>query len=557
MFKAFKDIFKKPTNSITLAALFVAVSSLASRFLGVIRDRILAGQFGAGATLDSYYAAFRIPDLIFNLIVLGALSAGFIPVFSAAVKNFYDRRDKNVSPEAGTAADVNQDAWDIASNILNFMCLGVGLMSLLGIIFAAPLTRLLTPGFSPAEQVMTASLTRLMFLSPLFLGISGVWGGILQSFKRFLIYSLAPIFYNLGIIAGALYFVRWWGVSGLAIGVVFGAALHMAVQIPAIRHLGYRYKFRLDWRDAASRLIGTMMVPRTLSLAINQINLVVVTVIASRLASGSLSIFNLANNLQSFPVGIFGISFAIAAFPTISEAAFKPKELAVSFSETMRKILFFIIPATVLIIALRAQIVRVVLGSGAFGWQDTILTMNTLAFFALSLFAQAASPLLIRTFYARHNSATPFWIGSATVILNTIIAIELAPVLGVMGLALAYSVDCTLEFFLLWLWLYFLVGDLDTRGILITAAKLTVGALAAGMAAQITKALVWPFIDLTRFSGVFIQLVAAGTVGTLVYALFCYLLGSEELAGFLSVLRHRRPFQPQLKLDDQGEARGI
>ncbi len=556
-----KNIFKRQINSITIAAALVAFSSLASRFLGVVRDRILAGQFGAGTTLDIYYAAFRIPDLIFNMIVLGALSAGFIPIFTSVIKKMGDgdgaddKARNKVDDKVGETSS-NQEAWSLANNVLNFLLLGVGTLSLLGIIFAPALTRLITPGFSPEQQALTASLTRIMFLSPLFLGISGILGGVLQSFKRFLVYSLAPIFYNLGIIFGAIFFVRWWGLPGLAWGVVMGAALHAAIQIPTVYQLGWRFKLGIKWRDINTGKIGRMMIPRTLGLAISQINLVVVTALASNLASGSLAVFNFANNLQSFPIGIFGISFAIAAFPSLAASAFDKEKLISNFSNTFRQILFFIIPSTVLIIALRAQIIRVVLGTGNFNWQDTILTMNTLGLFAVSLFAQATIPLLVRVFYARHNSTTPFLIGIVTVALNTILAMYLAPRFGITGIALAYSIDNILNFILLWLWLYFTVGHLDIGNISISALKLTVSALAAGGAAQVMKALIWPFIDMTKFSGVFIQLVGAGLTGLVVYLGFCYLLGSEELAGFWSSWRNKRELKVY-KVDDQGEARGV
>ncbi len=545
----FKRIFKQQINSITVAAILVALSSLVSRFLGVFRDHILAGQFGAGEYLDIYYASFRIPDLIYNLIVLGALSAGFIPIFTSLIKNFSGDKKDEEEP-------ANQGAWNLASNVLNFLFLGLSLLSILGIIFAPALTRLITPGFSPEQQAITASLTRIMFLSPVFLGISGILGGILQSFKRFLVYALAPVFYNLGIIVGALFFVGIWGIAGLAWGVVLGAFLHMAIQLPAVFTLGFRYKWGWRWHDLATAKIGWLMIPRTLSLAVSQINLVIVTIIASNLSSGSLAVFNFANNLQSFPIGIFGVSFAIAAFPSLAAVAFDKERLNANFSQTFRQILFFIIPATVLIIALRAQIIRVVLGAGKFDWQDTILTMDTLGFFAFSLFAQATIPLLVRVFYARHNSTIPFYIGLITVGVNTVLAWWLAPRLGVSGLALAYSIDNILNFVLLWVCLYFLVGISNLRQISFAVLKFIIGALAAGIAAQLTKILIWPLIDMARFSGVFIQLLAASSVGILVYLVFCYLLGSEELFGFLEALKSRLSFK-KVGLDDQGEARGV
>ncbi len=423
----FKKFFNKSITNVTAAAALVAISSLISRLLGVIRDRILAGSFGAGSTLDIYYAAFRIPDLIFNLVVLGALSAGFIPIFSSLIKNKNNNKLEN-----------NKEAWLLASNILNFLFLGLAFLSIIGIIFSPQLTKLIAPGFSQEEQLSTALLTRIMFLSPIFLGMSGVLGGILQSFKRFVIYSLAPIFYNIGIIIGALFFVNFWGISGLAWGVVLGAFLHFIIQIPSTLNLGFKYSLFLSWRDKKIRRIGKMMIPRTLSLAISQINLVVITIIASSLPSGSLTAFNFANNLQSFPIGIFGISFAIAAFPALAENANNKEMLGKHFSSAIRQILFFIIPATILIIALRAQIIRVVLGTGNFDWRSTLMTMNALGFFAVSLFAQATIPLLTRVYYARENSHTPFYFGLFSIIINIILSFYFSSSLGVAGLALAF-----------------------------------------------------------------------------------------------------------------------
>lgn len=546
-----RNIFKRQINSITIAAALVAVSSLASRFLGIIRDRIFAGQFGAGTILDIYYAAFRIPDLIYNLIVLGALSAGFIPIFSSLVKDFACVRTKECDPRLK-----NKEAWDLANNILNILLLGLIILSAAGIIFAPALTKLIAPGFGAEERVLTAALTRIMFLSPLFLGISGIIGSVLQSFKRFVIYSLAPIFYNVGIIVGAVYFVPLWGIYGLAWGVILGAFFHMIIQMPAAYHLGWRYHLRIKWSDLNTKKIGRMMVPRTLSLAISQINLVVITILASQLSSGSLAIFNFANNLQSFPIGIFGISYAIAAFPALAAVAFDREKLIANFSQVIRQIWFFVTPATVLIVALRAQIIRVVLGTGNFDWQDTVLTMNTLGFFALSLFAQATIPLLVRVFYARHNSATPFYLGLVTVIVNIILSLILGPKMGVAGLALAFSLASILNFILLWVWLSVGVGSLDIGRIFVTILKFTVSAVAAGGAAQIMKVIVWPFIDMTKFSGVFIQLVISAAAGLLVYFLFCYLFRTEELANFLSSLKRRLPFK-KVAVDNQDEARGV
>ena len=539
-----KKLFGQKINSIAVAAVLVAASSLISRLLGVFRDRILASQFGAGPQLDIYYAAFRVPDLLFNLIVLGALSAGFIPIFSGLVKNFNDPKK----------ADENTPAWQLANNVINLLSLFLVAFSLLGVIFAPLLVRVITPGFSTDAQVSTVFLTRIMFLSPLFLGISGVLGGILQSFRRFLIYSLAPIFYNLGIIAGAMWFSNWWGLPGLAWGVVFGAFLHMLIQIPAVYVLGFRYSFKINIKDKATRRIGKLMIPRTLSLAITQIDLLVTTVIASGLAAGSLTVFNLANNLQSFPVGIFGVSFAIAAFPALSQYAHDKEKLEASFSSTLRQIFFFVIPATVLLITLRAQIIRVILGAGAFSWQDTILTMNTLAMFSISLFAQASVPLLVRVFYARHDSRTPFYLGMFTVATDIILCLILSRSMGVTGLALAYSISNILNFLLLWTWLHFKVGNLGLAKIVQSATKFAIAAIGAGFAVQLVKLAISPVINMTKFSGVLIQLGAAGLAGSLTYLIICYFLGSEELMTFINSVSRRKKVKSN-ELDDSSEAR--
>ncbi len=527
-------IFQHKINSITVAAALVAASSLISRLLGIFRDRILASHIGPGPELDIYYAAFRIPDLLFNLVVLGALSAGFIPVFSRLIKDVNPKESKSEKSKN------NEEAWHLVNNILNVLSFALVVLSLLGVIFAPQLMKLVARGFTPENQAQAATLTRIMFLSPLFLGISGIFGSVLQSFKRFLAYSLSPILYNLGIIAGVLWFLNWWGLPGLAWGVILGAFLHMAVLLPSMWSLGYRYQAVFDLKNKNLRQIGRLMVPRTLSLAIGQIDLLIITAIASGLAAGSLTVFSLANNLQSFPVGIFGVSFAIAAFPTLSQYANDKERLEASFSATFRRILFFVIPFTVLFITLRAQIVRVFFGAGVFSWQDTILTMNTLALFSISLFAQASIPLLVRVFYAQQDSKTPLYVSAVTAIANIILAISFSRYFGVLGLALAYSVSSIVNFFLLWIFLRLKVGSLDLGRIALSAAKFSLAAVGGGVAIQITKEVAANTVNMTTFIGVFTQLALASLAGVVMYLLICYLLRSEEFFGLLDSWRGRR-----------------
>lgn len=507
----------------------LAATSLASRFVGLIRDRVLAGSFGAGSALDTYYAAFRIPDLIYNLLVLGALSAGFIPIFTEALV----RNKKS-----------HEEAWRIANGVLNLLVvILIGFVVVVGI--AAPfITPLIAPGFSPTQLAETTILTRIMFLSPIFLGVSAVIGGILQTFRRFVVYSLGPIFYNIGIIIGAVLFVPWWGTSGLAWGVVLGAALHMGIQLYAVRDLGYVYQWVFTVRDKFVMEIMKLMVPRMMGLAVTQINLVAMTIIASTLRTGSISVFNFANNFQSFAVGTVGISFAIASFPLLSEAAARNDrdELIKHFSHAIRQILLFILPASVLFLLLRAQIVRSVLGSGHFDWDATILTADTLAFFALSLVPQAVIPLLTRSFYAYKDSVTPFVIGLFSEAMTIGFALWLKGPLGVRGLALAYTISATANCILLIVTLRLKLERLDGVRILRAFYKMAAATIVMGMIIQALKApLGWLFGTRTLI-GIFLQGLIPGVVGLAAYVAIGILLKSEEIQTFVASL-HKKLFR--------------
>jgi putative peptidoglycan lipid II flippase len=524
-----KNLLNGESKTITGAALLLGAASLASRLLGVIRDRVLAGQFGAGDTLDVYYAAFRIPDLIFNLLILGALSAGFIPIFTAALTAAREKGESSAR------------AWDIVNGLVNIM--GVLLIFLCGLFIAlSPLiVPIITPGFSADKMALTVAMTQIMMLSPLFLGLSNILGGVLQSFKRFFIFSLAPIFYNFGIIVGALFFTRWWGIYGLAFGVILGAIAHMLIQLPAVLSLGYRYRWIFNLADQSVRRIGRLMIPRTLGLAVSQINLVVMTVIASTLVSGSLAVFNLANNLQYFPIGIIGISFAIAAFPVLGEyaAGGKKEEMAESFSHAVRQILFFIVPAAVLLLVLRAQIVRVIFGSGQFDWEDTILTADTLAFFVTSLFAQALIPLLARFFYALQDTKTPFFVGLLSAVVNVLLAVPMAREWGVVGLAAAFSVSSIFNFGLLWILLRIKFGSLKERKILGSAFKISVAAVLMAFSIQGMKAALVSFVDMQTFLGILGQGLGAGLVGLVVFVVAGLALGSKEMFAVRDAVKYR------------------
>lgn len=533
-----------PTQSITAAAFIISIAGIASRALGLLRDRILASQFGAGDTLDIYYAAFRVPDTIYNLLVLGALSAAFIPVFTELI-----------------STDHEEEAWNLSSGILTLGVMIVFFVALFVFAFTPLLMKLITPGFS-AEKINTAVIfTRIMMISPILLGISAVFGGILVSFKKFLVYSLAPIMYNIGIIIGAVFFVKLMGPIGLAWGVVLGALLHMAIQFPAIKFSGFKYRpiFLEAARDYYIKKVVKLMIPRTLGIAAGQINLLVITIFASTMAVGSLAIFNFANNIQSAPIGLFGIAFAIAVFPTLSSCASRQShdEFVKNFSQAFRQIMFFIIPLSVFIVILRAQLVRVVLGAGKFDWEDTELTLSVLGVLAMSLFAQSLIPLLTRAFYALQNTKIPFYIALFSEAINIIAVIILKDKYQVLGLAVAFSIASVVNMFLLLTILRTQFDDFDEKNIFKSVLKISLAALLAGTVVQYLKYFVNNFVNLDTFLGIFTQLAISGSVGGAIYIFASYFLKLEEFYYFKrSVTRRIFRIKDEIS-EDPGKVGGL
>lgn len=530
-----KFLNERPTESITAAAFIIAASGFASRFLGLFRDRILASTFGAGDVLDAYYAAFRIPDLLYNLLILGALSAAFIPIFTSLVS-------KNKENEA----------WELTSAILNINVFILIILGTIFLIFAPFFMKLITPGFSGEKMDLAVTLTRIMFLSPLILGVSAIFGGVLVSFKKFLVYSFAPIFYNIGIIIGVTFFVDFMGPIGLAWGVVLGAFLHMMIQYPSVKLSGF--KFRLLFLKAIKnenvKKVMKLMLPRTMGIAVTQINLLIITIFASTLASGSIAVFNFANNIQSFPLGIFGVSFAVAVFPTLSACAAKNmnEEFVKNFSKTMRRILFFIIPISIFILLLRAQLVRVILGSGEFNWEDTILTLETLGFLTISLFAQCLIPLLARAFYAIQNTKIPFYIALASEAVNIILVVILIGKYQVAGLAIAFSTASIINMSLLFAILKKKVGHLDEKNILISSIKIIIAATISGLIIQISKNIISTNFNIDTFFGIFSQLLISASVGIFAFLLMSHILKVEEYFHFKNsiskkIFKNKEPIQ--------------
>lgn len=425
------------------SSLVIASLGMLSRLAGLVRDRILASRFGASDILDAYYASFNLPDLIFNLLVIGAVSSAFIPVF-------IEQKSRSES-----------EAWKLASNFLNILLLFVAGAIALIFLFTPGLVGLITPGFNPAKKDLTILFTRVMLLSPFIFSISIIVGSISQSFNKFFAFSLAPIMYNLGIIVGAVFLEPKFGPLGLAEGVVLGAFMHLLIQLPGVFRLGFRWEKVLDFSGSAMKKIFKLMVPRTVGLAAMQINWIVLTAIATTISAGSVAVFNFANNLQYVPIALVGISVAVASFPTLSEEALKDgrNEFTRRVTGTLKNILFIIIPLSLLFIYLREDIVRVVLGAGNFGARDVRLTSQIMGLFGIGIFAQSIIPFLSRSFYAMQNTKIPVLTAVASVAANIFLAFRLLEYFSVFALPLAFSIAGLLNAFLL---VFFLGKNLES-----------------------------------------------------------------------------------------------
>lgn len=521
-----------PISSIASAAVIVASFSVLSRFVGFIRDRILAGMFGAGDSLDAYFMAFRIPDMFYQLIVVGALSASFIPLFT---KLYAKDRER---------------AFEFMNRLLHALALSFGILILFGILFANPLSHAIAPGFSNEKTELVAELSRILFVAQFLLALSMVFGSMLQGLKRFVFTSAAPVFYNIGIIIGAWLFVPYFGIHGVAYGVLLGALAHLLLQVVDAFIAGYFYRPVLSIFHKDTYTVVSRMGPRALGLAVSQLNFTIMTTLASLLGVGAVTIFQFAYNLNFFPVGIIGVSFAIAAYPELCERAEEKVGFAKTFSATARQILLFTVPATILFILLRTEIVRIVLGAGVFDWTATVTTANLLGYFAISLVFQSLTFLLVRGFFAFEDTVTPFYIGIMSVGVNILLAWALLfpladtfPGLGLHAFGIAFSLSAFLQFAFLWVFLRRKTGSLGGRGIFRAFLVFCVAGIGLALTTQFMKILIGTLFEINTFWLVFLRLTLGASLGLITYFIMTFALRNEEthviILGMKKLLRRK------------------
>jgi len=506
------------------AALVVMLFFVLSRVTGLVREVILSDRFGTSASYDAYLAAFRVPDMLFQLVAGGALGSAFLPIFAG----LWLKTDK-------------ADAWLLFSRVLNLITLALMVVASLVVIFALPVVQIvLAPGFSPAQQILTASLIRGMLLGTVIFGASGLVMAALNATQHFIAPAAAPVLYNLSIIGGAYFLAPRFGVYGLVIGVVVGSLAHLLVQVPVLIHKGAVYRFSLSLRDQGVRTVLKLMGPRVLGLFFVQMHFLVNTILASSLVTGSLSALNYAFLLMLLPQGIVAQAIATAAFPTFSAqyAAGQHAVLRRTVSQTLRTVIFLIIPATVMLYMLGDATISMLLEHGAFTARSTQLVFFAFQFYLIGLLAHSALEIIVRAFYAVQNTLTPVLVGIAAMILNIALSLLLVGQLSFGGLALANSTATTLEMLLLLWLLRRQLGGIQGRSIGGTLARSV--AAAAVMAAALWGWRGWaPTATPPWLNTDWVIAIGGFVLAALVYTGVSWLLRSEELSIVQGMLRRR------------------
>ncbi len=507
----------------------VSSATFLSRLLGLVREQVFAYLFGAGFATDAFIAAFRIPNLLRDLFAEGALSSAFIPVFTDHLTN-----------------QGKQKAWELANLVLNLLLVAVSIIVILGIVFSPYIVKIIAPGFADeaGKQELTTLLSRIMFPFLLLIALAALAMGILNTFRRFGIPALAPTMFNLGMIAGGIFLSPLFHppIIGMALGVLLGGFGQMAIQLPSLRRIGFKYRFRINLRHPGVKRILLLMAPATLGLASTQVNIFVNTLIASLLPQGSVSYLNYSFRLMQFPIGVFGVAVATVTFPVISAYAARKqtKELLETFTSSLKLVYFLTIPSAVFLAVASQPVISVLFQHGKFVFLDTVAASQALIFYCIGLFAYSSVRLTASTFYSMGDTRTPVKTSAVAVAVNIILNLLLMHPLGFRGLALAASVAAMTNLFLLLVILDKRIGPLDRKGI--AAAFLKILSTAALMGLTL-----WAYL---RYFGLNLEVAGLGekivslliilALGLVSYLVLSYMLRLSELARLLQLLKIRK-----------------
>ncbi len=548
--------FNREFNGLHEAALLLALSSLASQALSLIQDRLLASTFGASSSLDIYYSAFRIPDLIYVSIGSFVSVSVIIPI---VIKKF---KPDELGP-----------TQKFLEGTFTAFCFVMAAASAIVFFIIPFLKPLVVPGFTPEAATEWVTLSRIILWSPFLLGLSNLVGSFTQSFKKFFVYALSPIFYNIGNILGIAVFYPWWGLPGLAWGIAVGALMHFAIQLPTLYRSGLwlRLTTHIDWPEL--RRVVLISLPRTLTLSASQFVILILVALASLMAEGSITVFNFAYSLQSIPLMIIGVSYSVAAFPTLVKlfSEGNRERFLEHISRALANVLFWSIPATVLFVVLRAQIVRVTLGAGNFSWSDTRLTAAALALFVVSAVGQGLVLLFVRGYYAGGITRKPLivnlssslaivllaysfhWLFDASTSLQGLFhdVVRVRDVAGaqVLILPLAFSLGSLANAIIFWFTFEKDFGRF-TPSVRRSLWQSLSGGVVLAIASYCSLTLLAEVLNTHTLSGIFLQGFSAGMFGIILDLIWLKSLGNEELAGFELALLERfwkaKPLSPEM-----------
>lgn len=545
------SFLNKETSSLNQAALLLGFFTLISQVLAFLRDRLLAHVFGAGSELDIYYAAFRVPDFLFVTVASVVSLSVLIP--------FIIERD-SLDREKGVRERL--ELKEFINTIFSFFLILMAISALVLYFLLPALSEFLFKGFTAPNLEKVVTLSRLLLISPIALGLSNLFGSLTQAYNRFTTYALSPILYNAGIIVGIILFTDRFGIDGVVWGVILGAVLHALIQVPFLHSIKLLPQItnRVDF--SLIRKVVAISLPRTLTLAMSALSLIILVSFASLMTTGSISILSFSSNLQSVPLSLIGVSYSLAAFPILTRQL-QDKNLAAFIAHmqwTTRFIVFWSLPLTALLVVLRAQIVRVLLGTGLFDWSATRLTAAALALFVLSSLFQSLMLLFMRGFYSAGITKRPFYINLCStaflllttyglviyfqssetfrLFVTTLMKVENVSGSVVLMLPLGFSLGTIVN--CLWLWVDFEKHFKGfSRGVLRSLFESTGTAVVMGACAYVGLNLFDNFFSLNTLAGLFMQGVLAGGLAVVVGVLLLVALKSKELSSLYKAFRER------------------
>lgn len=520
---------EKKQNSILSAALVITLANIFSSVFGLWRERVLINQFfstdSSQRAYEAFQVAFQIPDMLFQLIIMGALAASFIPLFTELKKK----------DEA--------QAFRFTSIVMNWVLLLFIFFSVLAFIFAEPITSFRTGlKFTPEQVEIAVKLTRLMLFAQIFFAISNFLTGVLQAYQRFVAPALAPIFYNLGIMLGTVFLSHYFGIYAAGLGVLLGAFLHMAIQFPLVWKMGFRFRFDFDLKFPSVKRLFTLMPPRFLTVGVTEFQNLAMGFFATTIGDLSFVVVKLATRLMTLPIRFFGVPISQASLSFLSEeSAWQNRE---KFNrlllQSLNQIAFFAMPASVLLLILRVPIVRLIFGTYNFPWKTTVLTGKVVAIIAISITAQAMVQLLLRAFHALKDTKTPFIITLITVLAYLLVSYFSVYVfsLDVLGLGLAISLAAFLELALFLFLLNKKISCFSFQDFWLPQLKILAASFLMAVFLYLPfKILDEVVFDTSRTIDLIALTISTASVATLVYLYFSVLFDVKELVYFGNIFK--------------------